>query len=129
MRPCRRFLASSAFLLICACGPAQLDTPPASIEGLWDTTDDPRYADRAFEITEEFLYLLQGGDTFLVYRIRGVRIDDRELPHYTIEYRGEEGIMSELRVFLTQEDGGTLLFPNQMQMKWQSDPDASVPWR
>ena len=64
-----------------------------------------------------------------MYRIRGVRIDDRELPHYTIEYRGEEGIMSELRVFLTQEDGGTLLFPNQMQMMWQSDPDASVPWR
>ena len=129
MKSCRWLPVLSAFLLISACGPADFDTPPASIEGLWTTTDNPRYADRAFEITEEFLYLLQGGDTFSMYRILSVRIDDRELPHYTIEYRGEEGIMSELRVFLTQEDGGTLLFPNQMQMKWQRDPDASVSWR
>ena len=116
-------------LLICACGSETLDAPPASIAGLWTTTDDPRYADRAFEITDEFLYLLQGGDTFSVYRIRGVRVDDDDLPHYTIDYSGEEGVRAEFHVFLSQENGGTLLFPNQMNMKWQRDPDASVPWR
>ncbi len=128
MKRCGWSPALSAFLLICACGPAELDTPPASIEGLW-TTDAPRYADRAFEITDEFLFLLQGGDTFSVHRIRGVTVEDEDLPLYTIEYGGEEGVMSELRVFLTQEEGGTLLFPNQMLMKWQRDPDASVPWQ
>ena len=129
MRRGRSFPALGAFLLICACGPGGLDTPPASIEGLWTTTDDPRYADRAFEITEEFLYLLQGGDTFSVYRINEVQLAEDDLPRYTIEYRGEEGELAEFRVFLSQEGGGTLLFPNQTHMKWQRDPDASVPWR
>ncbi len=129
MKRARWFPALSAFLMLCACGPGSLDTPPANIEGLWTTTDDPRYRDRAFEITEEFLYLLQGGDTFSVYRINEVQLAEDDLPRYTIEYRGEEGELAEFRVFLSQEGGGTLLFPNQLHMKWQRDPDASVPWR
>ena len=129
MKPRRWSPAFAAFLLVSACGPGGLDAPSASIEGLWTTTDDSRYAGRAFEITEQFLYLLQGGDTFSVYRISGVTVEDEDLPLYTVEYQGEEGSISELRVFLTQEDGGTLLFPNQMLMKWQRDPDASVPWQ
>lgn len=131
MKPRSWFPAWSAslLLLICACGPGGPRTSPASIEGLWTTTDDPRYADRAFEITEEFLFLLQGGDTFAVYRIRDVRVADEELPHYTIEYRGEEGVLAEFHVLRTRENGGTLLFPNQMHMKWQRDPGTAVPWR
>ena len=99
-----------------------------NIEGRWITTDDPRYTDRAFEITEEFLYLLQGGDTFSIHKIRDVAITDDDLPRYTIEYRGDEGDLFSFQVYLSQEEGGTLLFPNQMDMKWRRDPDAEVPW-
>jgi hypothetical protein len=118
----------SAFLLISACGPGTLDAPQTRIEGRWTTADDPRYRDRAFEITENFLYLLQGGDTFTIYKIRDVAIDDADLPHYTIEYRGDEGDLFSFRVYLSQEEGGILFFPNQMDMKWRRDPDAEVPW-
>lgn len=118
----------SALLLIGACGAEKFDTPPASIEGLWTTTDDPRYADRAFEITDEFLYLLQGGDTFAVYTIREVEIVEEDLPRYTIEYRGDEGALFAFRVYLSQADGGTLFLANRMNMRWRRTPDASVPW-
>ncbi len=64
-----------------------------------------------------------------MYRINEVQLAEDDLPRYTIEYRGEEGELAEFRVFLSQEGGGTLLFPNQIHMKWQRDPDASVPWR
>ena len=133
MKRARWFTSSSwsaslgALLLICACGDT-LSTPPASIEGRWTTTDDPRYADRAFEITDDFLYLLQGGDTFAVHTIREVRVAEDDLPHYTIEYRGDEGGLFLFRVFLSQEDGGTLFLQNRMNMRWHRDPNALVPW-
>ncbi len=123
-----KWYALGAFLLIGACGRPTFDAPPASIEGRWTTADDPRYADRAFEITEDFLYLLQGGDTFAVHKIRDVEVIDDDLPRYTIEYRGDEGDLFTLRVYLSQEEGGTLFLANQMNMKWRRDPDASVPW-
>ena len=97
-----------AFLLISACGPEIIEVPVASIEGRWTTTDDPRYADRAFEVTEDFLYLLQGGDTFAVHTIRDIEVVDDDLPEYTIEYRGDEGDLFSFRVYLSQAEGGTL---------------------
>ncbi len=121
-------VAASALLLINACGPDTVDRPEASIEGRWTTNDDPRYGDRAFEITEDFLYLLQGRDTFAIHKIRDVEITDDDLPRYTIEYRGDEGDLFSFSVYLSQEDGGTLIFPNQMNMRWRRDPDADVPW-
>ncbi len=118
----------SIFLMISACKSDTLEAPEASIEGRWITNDDSRYSDRAFEITEDFLYLLQGGDTFAIHKIRDVKITDDDLPRYTIEYRGDEGDLYSFSVYLSQEDGGTLIFPNQMDMKWRRDPDADVPW-
>ncbi len=114
--------------MLSACGPEPLARPEASIEGRWITKDDPRYRGRAFEITEDFLYLRQGGDTFAIHKIRDVAITDDDLPRYTIEYRGDEGDLFSFSVYLSQEDGGTLLFPNQMSMRWRRDPDAYVPW-
>ena len=115
-------------LLLSGCAPEEVFRPEAEIEGRWVTSDDPRYRDRAFEITEDFLYLLQGRDTFAIYKIRDVAIVDDDLPRYTIEYRGDEGDLFSFSVYLSQEDGGTLIFPNQMEMKWRRDPDAYVPW-
>ena len=126
--PWKSCASVGAFLLIIACGPETIDVPPASIEGRWITTDDPRYADRAFEITEDFLYLLQGGDTFAVHTIRNVEVIDDDLPQYTIEYRGDEDDLFSFHVYLSQEEGGTLFLSNQMNMKWRRDPDADVPW-
>ena len=122
-----RSVASSALFLICACGSADRD-PLADIEGRWTTDDDPRYIDRAFEIEDEFLYLLLGGDTFSVHKIRDVEVADEDLPEYTLEYRGDEGALFEFRVQLSQADGGTLFFPNETYLSWRRDPDASVPW-
>ncbi len=118
----------STFLLICACGSDTLDTPETNIEGRWITTDDARYKDRAFEITEDFLYLLQGRDTFSIHKIRDVAVTQDDLPRYTIKYRGDEGALFLFRLYLSQEEGGTIFFPNQMNMKWRKDPDADVPW-
>ncbi len=118
-----------AFLLIlAACGPDRLDGPLANIQGRWTTTDDTLYADRAFEIDNEFLYLLKGGVTFSVHKIHEVLITEDDLPRYTLEYRGDEGALFSFRFYLSQEDGGTLLFPHEMHMKWHRDPNASVPW-
>ena len=124
----RRWVASSALFLTCACGPAVADNLLADIEGRWTTNDDPRYIDRAFEIEGEFLYLLMGGDTFSVHKIRDVEVADEDLPEYTIEYRGDEGGLFSFRVQLSQADGGTLFFPNETYLRWRRDSDARVPW-
>ena len=120
---------SAFLLLLAACGgPDRLDGPLANIQGRWTTTDDPQYADRAFEIDNDFLYLLKGGNTFSLHKIHEVLITQDDLPHYTLEYRGDEGALFSFNFYLSQEDGGTLLFPSQMHMKWHRDPDAFVPW-
>ena len=117
----------SAVLLILACGSDRLEGPLVSVQGRWTTTDD-LYADRAFEIDDDFLYLLQGGDMFSVHKIHDVRIADDDLPRYTISYRGDAGALFSFHFYLSQEEGGTLLFPYQMRTKWRRDPNASVPW-
>ena len=125
-----RLLGLVALTLAAGCGPETMEAPPPNIEGLWVTSDDPRYADRAFEINGQFLYLLVGGDSFYVHPIRQVMIEKEELPLYTIDYvvvpGGEE--LSTFRFYFSQENGGTILFPNQMHMKWQRDPLVPVPW-
>ena len=124
----RRWCTSlSAFLLILACGSDRLDAPLANVQGRWTTTHD-MYADRAFEIDDDFLYLLQGGDTFSVHKIHDVWLTDDDLPRYTIEYRGDAGALFSFNFYLSQEEGGTVLFPHQRHMKWRRDPNASVPW-
>ena len=124
----RRMLGLATLALAAACGPETMEAPPPSIEGLWVTSDDPRYADRAFEINGQFLYLLVGGDSFYVHPIRQVMIEKEELPLYTIDYVGEGEELSTFRFYLSQENGGTILFPNQLHMKWRRDPLAPVPW-
>ena len=128
MKGGRWWLSLSAFLLVLACGPERYDTPLGNIQGRWTTTDDPMYADRAFEIDDDFLYLLTGGDSFTLHKIHEVLIAEDDLPKYTIEYRGDEDGLFSFHFYLSQEDGGTLLFPHEMHMKWHRDPDASVPW-
>ena len=117
-----------ALAVALACGPETVRTPPAEIEGRWTTTDDPRYADRAFEITDRLLYLLLGGDTFAVHRINSVELRHDDLPLYSLQYRGDENELYSFRFYLSQEDGGTLIFPNQLNMKWHRTPNAPVPW-
>ena len=116
-----------ALLLILACGSDRLEAPLANVQGRW-TTIDELYADRAFEIDHDFLYLLRGGNTFSVYKIHDVWIIDDDLPRYTIQYRGDEGTLFSFNFYLSQEEGGTVLFPYQMHMKWRRNPNASVPW-
>ena len=128
MRHRRWCAALSALLLICACGSETLGSSLANVEGRWTTNDDPRYTDRAFEIEDEFLYLRQGGDTFAIHKIHDVTVRQEDLPEYTLDYRGDEGALFSFRVQLSQEDGGTLIFPNETHIRWRRDPDAYVPW-
>ncbi len=114
-------------MIVAACGPEIVETPPADVTGRW-TTDALEYADRAFEITEDYIYLLQGGDTFSVHRIQEVQLIHDDLPLYSIEYRGDENDIYSFRFYLTQEDGGRIYFPNQRNMLWRRTPDADVPW-
>ncbi len=123
----RRMMGLSALALAAACGPETMKEPPPDITGRW-FTDDPEYADRAFEISERFLYLLVGVDSFVVHRIDRVVIAEAELPLYTIEYEADEGAVLNFHFFLSQEDGGTILFRNQTHMKWRRDPRGPVPW-
>ena len=117
----------SALLLVLACGSEALEVPLQNVQGRWTTTSE-MYADRAFEIDHDFLYLLQGGDTFSVHKIHDVWIIDDDLPRYTIQYRGDEGALFSFNFYLSQEEGGTVLFPYQMHLKWRRDPNARVPW-
>jgi hypothetical protein len=123
-----RNLSFAALLLLSACGSEVVEEPLDDLRGRWITNDDAQYVERAFEIENDFLYIRMGGDTFSVHKIRGVDVSQEDLPEYTLEYRGDEGALFSFRVQLSQEAGGTLFFPNQMEMRWRRDPGAYVPW-
>lgn len=114
-------------LVVAACGPETVETPPADVTGRW-STETEYYADRAFEITDDMLYLHQGGDTFGAYPIEEVLVSHDDLPFYSIEYRGDENAIFSFRFYLSPEAGGTIFFPNQREMRWHRDPDRAVPW-
>lgn len=128
MTPLGRAAAAAGIVLCLGCEGSRIEEPPPDIKGRWTTSDDPLYADRAFEIDDDFIYLLQGGDTFSVHKITSIRIEDGDLPLYVLEYVGDESDVYTFRFHLSREDGGTLFFPNQRSMKWHRDPARDVPW-
>jgi hypothetical protein len=121
-------LAAVLPAVVASCGgPETVETPPADVTGVW-STDTEYYADRAFEITDETLYIHQGDNTFGAFKIEEVLISHDDLPFYSIEYRGDENAIFSFRFYLSQEGGGTIFFPNQREMRWHRTPDREVPW-
>ena len=112
------------------CEEPPLEEVPAEVIGLWTTTA-PRYADRAFEITSETVYLHQGGDLFATYGILRSRItmhEDQE-PIYSLEYRDDSADEYSWEFYVSSEEGGTIRFTNQEVIVWRRNPDADVPWK
>ena len=123
--------ARSALLMLVltlGCEEPPLDEVPTDLIGRWTTTD-ARYADRAFEITPETLYLAQGGDLFVTYSILQIRIIQRtgRPSVHAVEYRDESGDETSFD-FLVSEEDGTIRFTNQEAMVWRRSPDARVAW-
>lgn len=123
----RTLAVACASMLLGACAPDTVVDQPDDVTGRW-VTDAPTYVDRGFEITEDRLYLLQGGNAYSMHVILSIDRGHDDLPLYTIEYLGDEGDVYSFRFYFSEEAGGTILFPNQEQMKWRRDPDAVVPW-
>ncbi len=116
-------------ILTVGCEPPALEEVPTDLIGRWTTTD-ARYADRAFEITPETFYLGQGDDLFVTYAILQIRVITRkdEPPVHSVEYRDESGDETSFDFLVSEEDGGTIRFTNQLGMVWRRSPDARVPW-
>ncbi|MEE8148538.1 MAG: hypothetical protein V3T24_13100 [Longimicrobiales bacterium] len=116
-------------ILITGCEEPMLGEVPTEILGRWTTTD-PRYADRAFEITRERVYLHQGGDEFALYAVLGFRIivSEDDAPIYSVVYRDDAAEEYSFRFYLSHEGGDAIRFTNQQEMVWSRDPDAPVPW-
>ncbi len=111
------------------CEKPTLEEVPAEVIGRWTTTDI-RYADRAFEITPETVYLHQGGDQFAAYAILRARItvSESQAPTHSVQYRDESGEEYSFAFYVSDEDGGSLRFINQQKIVWHRNPDARVPW-
>lgn len=112
-----------------SCEPPLLEEPPPAILGRWTTTD-PRYADRAFEITKETVYIHQGGNNFAAYAVKGFQITvaNDDDPVHSVVYVDDAAEEYEFRFYVSSEDGGVIRFTNQREMVWHRDPDAPVPW-
>ncbi|GMR12052.1 MAG: hypothetical protein BMS9Abin29_0239 [Gemmatimonadota bacterium] len=124
-----RILLPPLLLLTAGCEPPALEEVPTELLGRWTTTD-ARYADRAFEITPETFYLGQGDDRFVSYTILRIRIIPRrdKSPVHSVEYRDESGDETAFQFLVSDEQGGTIRFPNQRELVWRRNPDAEVPW-
>ena len=124
--------ARSALILLVmtlGCEDPPLEEVPADLIGRWTTTD-ARYADRAFEITPETLYLAQGGDLFVAYSILQIRIIQRQgqAPVHAVEYRDESGEETSFDFLVSEVGDGSIRFTNQREIVWRRDPGAKVPW-
>jgi len=94
---------------------------PVNLIGVWKT-DQPRYADRPFEITKDALILEQGEGyyEFSVYPIVDVRTSNSgEKTDYVITYTGEKGLRYEFSFSYYPREGGVLELKNRQGFLWK----------
>ena len=111
----------SVFFLLFACQANVSKEVPDAIVGIWDTSD-PRYADRAFEITKSSVIYEQGRGyyDFVSFPISKVeKIPQNEINLYTITYIGSEGLKYEFSFYHVPTNGGLIRFKNQKNLVWK----------
>ena len=98
--------------------------PPALI-GTW-TTADPRYADRAFGISDSSITLHVGGGTQVTHAIRRVRgRTDAGIRIFEIEYDDPDGALTVVLSWDSVE--GALRLENPAELVWRRAVGAATP--
>lgn len=101
---------------------------PSDILGIWTTTD-PRYEDRALEITDTTVVFYTGEGRSVTYRISDVSVEESEyMYYYTIQY-GAGDDESTLAFDYTNIPADRIRLRNQREMAWTkvSDDSAATP--
>jgi hypothetical protein len=100
-------------LLSCSRAPA----PAGQLIGVWKT-DDPKYADRFFEITRENIIFGTGGDSSSTHRIVDLEQEQEDgAVLYAIHYLNEDGQEYKLALRYIPSTGA-VRFGNQRQFEW-----------
>ena len=94
---------------------------PIVLVGVWQTTA-VKYANRAIEITEDFLIFERGGgySDFVAYPIKQVEKrseDGRTL--FVITYTIPEGLDYKFSFYHAEENGGIIQLKNRNQIQWK----------
>ncbi|MGI9626187.1 MAG: hypothetical protein ACR2QM_05070 [Longimicrobiales bacterium] len=109
------------FLLL-GCADPGLPMPDAFV-GIW-STDHEGYSDRAFEVTEEILYIQTGDVSYNAHSIEAVRPGASQRS-YLIEYTVEDAVA----VFDLTVGSDHIYMTKQPEVEWTRWEEPSVPWR
>jgi hypothetical protein len=91
---------------------------PEKLFGCWET-DEPKYADRFFELTQyEAIFGIGNGRTaeYAIETIRGA-IEDSNII-YKITFIDDEGVEYSQSVHFSESDEDLLIFKNQNGIEW-----------
>ncbi len=98
-------------------------TNPDDLMGVWKT-DDPKYADRSFEIERSSITFTIGEGTFDTHPITNIEIEKGVDPKgslYTIYYKDREGQEFKFSFYYSPSDHGVIRFKNQEQIVWTKE--------
>ncbi len=127
MNSTARWLLATAVLSFQALGCQGRSTASHDeVIGLWTTTSQ-LYQERAFEITENRLYLGIGEGEFKVHPIHGVKVtQEHGTTLYTFRY-SNAGVSQQLSLRLHPK--GYVTFGNRNNVFWnRAEPGSSRPW-
>ena len=96
---------------------------PAKLFGRW-VTDDARYADRFFELSQDYITFGLGGDRsaeYTIETIRGALENDNMI--YTITFSDDDGVEYSQSVHFSKSDNDLLVFKNQDGIEWYKQTD------
>ncbi len=105
-----------ASLLVIQCD--EPDPLPDALVGRW-VTEEPKYADRFFELTKNVVVFGKGYEYLDIRRIR--RVVESQTSGgalYSITYANDKGKEYRFSFYYEPKDGGVIRFKNQMQIKW-----------
>lgn len=116
----------SLFILVCmsatfGCQVNKNQSVPVGLIGIWNT-DEPRYADRPFEITRDAVIVERGEGCyeFTVYPIVEVKANtSQEGTDYIITYTAQRGLKYEFSFSYYPKEGGVIEFKNQKGFLWR----------
>ena len=113
--------ALALIVTIAGCKPANGQTVPEHLLGVWKTTH-PKYADRYFEIRKDVIIFGQGEGKSEFHAIASVdQSAEGKSTLYTITHISHDGQRFTFAFSYLPDDNGALRFKNQKDITWMRE--------
>ncbi len=119
MRTSIILVAALISTLATGCGQKRIHETPEGLLGVWRTSA-ASHADRFMEFRRKDIVFGTGGSTSATYPLRGfLPTEVAGVLGYVVYYKIESGEEFSMAITYSEENGGTIRFPNQKNITWR----------